>query len=125
MRARDIETLVSVGRPTIAPDGGFAVFAAQRADHRRKGAGLRQGKVRLAEQDVERRALVEPDHPRSARRSARQRGTGGIERPRELDGKRYATYGAKYEGRCAFMCDRVDVGTRLLGVNMLDGQSRS
>ncbi|MBN9169424.1 MAG: PD40 domain-containing protein, partial [Microbacterium sp.] len=32
MRARDIETLVSVGRPTIAPDGGFAVFAASRPD---------------------------------------------------------------------------------------------
>jgi len=32
VRARDIETLVSVGRPTIAPDGGFAVFAASRPD---------------------------------------------------------------------------------------------
>ena len=31
----------------------------------------------------------------------------GIERPRELDGKRYATYGAKYEGRCAVMSDWV------------------
>ncbi len=31
----------------------------------------------------------------------------GIERPRELDGKRYATYGAKYEGRCAFMVSPV------------------
>lgn len=32
MRARDIETLISVGRPTIAPDGAFAVFAVSRPD---------------------------------------------------------------------------------------------
>lgn len=32
MRAQDIETLTSVGRPTIAPDGSFAVFATSRPD---------------------------------------------------------------------------------------------
>ncbi|MCH6229524.1 S9 family peptidase [Microbacterium sp. CFH 31415] len=32
MRALDIDTLVSVGRPAIAPDGSFAVFATSRAD---------------------------------------------------------------------------------------------
>lgn len=32
MRAVDIEKLVSVGRPTIAPDGSFAVFATSRPD---------------------------------------------------------------------------------------------
>lgn len=32
MRATDIEKLVSVGRPTIAPDGSFAVFATSRPD---------------------------------------------------------------------------------------------
>lgn len=32
MRAQDIEKLVSVGRPTIAPDGSFAVFALSRPD---------------------------------------------------------------------------------------------
>ena len=32
MRAVDIEKLVSVGRPRIAPDGSFAVFATSRPD---------------------------------------------------------------------------------------------
>lgn len=32
MRAHDIEKLISVGRPAIAPDGSFAVFAASRPD---------------------------------------------------------------------------------------------
>ncbi|WP_106813846.1 S9 family peptidase [Microbacterium timonense] len=32
MKARDIESLISVGRPEIAPDGGFAVFATSRPD---------------------------------------------------------------------------------------------
>ncbi|MDQ2697966.1 MAG: S9 family peptidase [Actinomycetota bacterium] len=32
MRAHDIEALVSVGRPDIAPDGSFAVFATSRPD---------------------------------------------------------------------------------------------
>lgn len=32
MRAQDIETLVSVGRPAIATDGSFAVFASSRPD---------------------------------------------------------------------------------------------
>lgn len=32
MRAQDIETLISVGRPDIAPDGSFAVFATSRPD---------------------------------------------------------------------------------------------
>ena len=32
MRARDIEKLVSVGRPSIAPDGTFAVFSTSRPD---------------------------------------------------------------------------------------------
>ncbi|MCR2811950.1 MULTISPECIES: hypothetical protein [Microbacterium] len=32
MRAQDIDTLVSVGRPALAPDGGFAVFATSRSD---------------------------------------------------------------------------------------------
>jgi Tol biopolymer transport system component len=32
MRAQDIEKLVSVGRPTIAPDGSFALFALSRPD---------------------------------------------------------------------------------------------
>ena len=32
MRAADIEKLVSVGRPDIAPDGSFAVFATSRPD---------------------------------------------------------------------------------------------
>lgn len=32
MRAVDIEKLISVGRPAIAPDGGFAVFATSRPD---------------------------------------------------------------------------------------------
>ncbi|WP_194408630.1 alpha/beta hydrolase family protein [Microbacterium cremeum] len=32
MRPQGIETLVSVGRPAIAPDGGFAVFATSRPD---------------------------------------------------------------------------------------------
>ena len=32
MRAEDIEKLVSVGRPEIAPDGSFAVFATSRPD---------------------------------------------------------------------------------------------
>jgi dipeptidyl aminopeptidase/acylaminoacyl peptidase len=32
MRAEHIETLVSVGRPTLAPDGSFAVFATSRPD---------------------------------------------------------------------------------------------
>jgi dipeptidyl aminopeptidase/acylaminoacyl peptidase len=32
MRAEDIETLVSVGRPALAPDGSFAVFATSRPD---------------------------------------------------------------------------------------------
>jgi len=32
MRAADIDTLISVGRPTIAPDGSFAVFATSRPD---------------------------------------------------------------------------------------------
>ena len=32
MRAEDITTLVSVGRPTIAPDGSFAIFATSRPD---------------------------------------------------------------------------------------------
>lgn len=32
MRATDIDKLISVGRPTIAPDGAFAVFAASRPD---------------------------------------------------------------------------------------------
>jgi dipeptidyl aminopeptidase/acylaminoacyl peptidase len=32
VRARDIETLISVGRPAVAPDGSFAVFAASRPD---------------------------------------------------------------------------------------------
>ncbi|SFS04526.1 Dipeptidyl aminopeptidase/acylaminoacyl peptidase [Microbacterium sp. cf046] len=32
MRATDIEKLVSVGRPDIAPDGSFAVFATSRPD---------------------------------------------------------------------------------------------
>ena len=32
MRAEDIEKLISVGRPDIAPDGSFAVFAASRPD---------------------------------------------------------------------------------------------
>ncbi|MCP2636984.1 S9 family peptidase [Microbacterium sp. HD4P20] len=32
MRAEDIEKLVSVGRPDIAPDGSFAVFATSRPD---------------------------------------------------------------------------------------------
>lgn len=34
MRATDIEELISVGRPTIAPDGSFAVFATSRPDLR-------------------------------------------------------------------------------------------
>ena len=32
MRPSDIEKLISVGRPTIAPDGSFAVFATSRPD---------------------------------------------------------------------------------------------
>ena len=32
MRASDIEKLVSVGRPVVAPDGSFAVFATSRPD---------------------------------------------------------------------------------------------
>jgi dipeptidyl aminopeptidase/acylaminoacyl peptidase len=32
MRAEDIEALVSVGRPQVAPDGTFAVFSASRPD---------------------------------------------------------------------------------------------
>lgn len=32
MKARDIETLVSVGRPDVAADGSFAVFATSRPD---------------------------------------------------------------------------------------------
>lgn len=32
MRATDIDRLISVGRPTIAPDGSFAVFATSRPD---------------------------------------------------------------------------------------------
>lgn len=32
MRAHDIEKLISVGRPVIAPDGAFAVFATSRPD---------------------------------------------------------------------------------------------
>ncbi len=32
MRAHDIETLISVGRPDVAPDGSFAVFATSRPD---------------------------------------------------------------------------------------------
>ena len=32
MRAVDIEKLVAVGQPTIAPDGSFAVFATSRPD---------------------------------------------------------------------------------------------
>ncbi len=32
MRARDIDALVSVGRPVIAPDGAFTVFAASHPD---------------------------------------------------------------------------------------------
>ncbi|MHC2998088.1 S9 family peptidase [Microbacterium sp. HJ5] len=32
MRALDIEKLISVGRPAIAPDGSFAVFASSRPD---------------------------------------------------------------------------------------------
>lgn len=32
MRAHDIEKLISVGRPAIAPDGSFAVFATSRPD---------------------------------------------------------------------------------------------
>ncbi|GAA1931384.1 S9 family peptidase [Microbacterium aoyamense] len=32
MRADDISTLVSVGRPVIAPDGSFAIFASSRPD---------------------------------------------------------------------------------------------
>ncbi|MCI9858001.1 S9 family peptidase [Microbacterium proteolyticum] len=32
MRAPDIETLVTVGRPAISPDGSFAVFATSRPD---------------------------------------------------------------------------------------------
>lgn len=32
MRASDIETLVTVGRPAISPDGAFAVFATSRPD---------------------------------------------------------------------------------------------
>lgn len=32
MRAHDIDTLVSVGRPALAPDGSFAVFATSRPD---------------------------------------------------------------------------------------------
>lgn len=32
MRASDIDKLISVGRPTIAPDGSFAVFATSRPD---------------------------------------------------------------------------------------------
>lgn len=32
MRAHDIEQLISVGRPSIAPDGSFAVFATSRPD---------------------------------------------------------------------------------------------
>lgn len=32
MRAHDIEKLISVGRPVIAPDGSFAVFATSRPD---------------------------------------------------------------------------------------------
>lgn len=32
MRAADIEALVSVGRPALAPDGSFAVFATSRPD---------------------------------------------------------------------------------------------
>ena len=32
MRAHDIEKLISVGRPSIAPDGSFAVFATSRPD---------------------------------------------------------------------------------------------
>ncbi|GAA4356547.1 S9 family peptidase [Microbacterium rhizosphaerae] len=32
MRAEDIETLISVGRPQVAPDGSFAVFATSRPD---------------------------------------------------------------------------------------------
>lgn len=32
MRAHDIEALISVGRPSIAPDGSFAVFATSRPD---------------------------------------------------------------------------------------------
>ena len=32
MRAADIEKLISVGRPQIAPDGSFAVFATSRPD---------------------------------------------------------------------------------------------
>lgn len=32
MHARDIESLVSVGRPAVAPDGTFAVFATARPD---------------------------------------------------------------------------------------------
>lgn len=32
MRAEDIEKLISVGRPSIAPDGSFAVFATSRPD---------------------------------------------------------------------------------------------
>jgi dipeptidyl aminopeptidase/acylaminoacyl peptidase len=34
MRAADIETLISVGRPDIAPDGSFTVFATSRPDLR-------------------------------------------------------------------------------------------
>ncbi|MBQ9918358.1 MAG: hypothetical protein IJO71_14315, partial [Microbacterium sp.] len=32
MRAHDIETLVSVGRPALASDGAFAVYATSRPD---------------------------------------------------------------------------------------------
>ncbi len=34
MRAHDIESLISVGRPTVAADGSFAVFATSRPDIR-------------------------------------------------------------------------------------------
>jgi dipeptidyl aminopeptidase/acylaminoacyl peptidase len=53
VRAADIESLISVGRPTISPDGTFAVFATSRPDvEANRGVGqlwrveLPQGPVR-------------------------------------------------------------------------------
>ena len=62
MRAQDIEKLVSVGRPEIAPDGSFAVFATSRPDLAANRAVGQLWRVDLPGRHAA------PPHPRHRRR---------------------------------------------------------
>lgn len=86
VRPVDIEKLIAVGRPTIAPDGSFAVFATSRPDiaaNRNVGqlwrVGLPDGEPRrLTHGIADRQPLLSPDGSRVAFVRADANGAGQV-----------------------------------------------